>query len=320
MFTLLIVIHSAFATSSFYHPNDIASISTEFARASEATSQQFTERASRANAIAGALTDYEEGLDLLGDRATAEQRARQQELKLQFNREFVVVTTFANMMAADFDNEFSSAMLRAIDAIAPSAVECLAMIPSASALPGIEVPLKKNDKCIGQNINEAVAKHMDTDAALTAAIDEIAALEWPMITLEPLSQPAVGGPSGSIQVLTTLRQIYRKDLAIIREQDEMARLPFQTAIEEGVGVDKLKELEAEASVLTQQTADKRARLAASVLDTSDTVMTKWSKKGFEVPGWCAQPELLGGCGENDRTLEVMKKLIADPKVAKSVGR
>ena len=211
-------------------------------------------------------------------------------------------------------------MQRAIDAIAPQAVECLAMVPTASALPGIDVPLKQNDKCEGQNINKAVAERMDNDAALKTAIDEIAALEWPVITLEPVVQAPIGADGGSVQVLSFIRQIYGKELNIIREHDEMARLPFQTALEERVSMEKLKELETEAVLLTQKTAEKRAELSANALDASEAAMGKWARKGFTPAGWCAQPELLGGCGENDRTIDVINKLLADSKVIKSVRR
>jgi hypothetical protein len=321
MWIIILASVNAMATTSFYHPNDIAAASTEFARASEATSATFSDRASSANAIASALNSYEESLDILGDRAPASERSRQRELKQAFNREFAVLSAFASTMAEDFDNEFTVAMDRAIKVVAPDAIECLAMVPkTASALPGIDVPLQKNDKCIGQDVNATIAALMDKDPLLLAAINEIAALEWPKISLEATAQRAIGAQNGSIDVGKFFRQVFRRELNIIRENDEMARLPFQTAIEEGVSLEKLKSLELEAVQLTQKTAEKRAELSASVFTASELLMSKWAKKEGEAAGWCANPELLGGCEGADRTKEFLKRLVEEPKFIKALSQ
>jgi len=320
MLIVLLATLNAWATTSFYHPNDIAAASTEFSRASAATSQIFSDRASQASAIAGALNVYEEALDMLGGRVNSAERARQKELTQTFNREFAVLSAFAGVMAEDFDQELTAAMDRALQTIAPGAVECLGMVPAtAAALPGIDVPLKKNDKCIGQAVNTAVAALMDKDSALIAAIDEIAALEWPAITLEPVAQTPARADGGTVDVARFFQQIYARELNIIREHDEMSRLPFQTAIEEGSSVDKLKQLELQAVQLTQKTTQKRATLCRPVFESAEAFMTKWNKKGFEPYGWCANPQLLGGCVGEDRTKEILKRLLEEPKFVKAVS-
>jgi hypothetical protein len=321
MFALLLATLNALATTSFYHPNDIAAASTEFSRASATTSATFSERASQANAIAAALNNYEEALDMLGDRTAATERARQKELAHTFNREFAVLSAFASAMAEDFDQVFTEAMDRAMNTVAPQALECLAKVPAtAHVLPGIDIPLEKNEKCVGQNINRAIAGLMDKDPALIAAIDEIAALEWPAITVELVEQAATGTGNGSIGIIRFFGQVYGRELNIIREHDEMARLPFQNALEEGASIDELKKLELTAIQLTQKTAQKRAALCSSVIEASELLMSKWGKKDFQPAGWCANPEILGGCTGDDRTKEMLKRLLDEPKFIKSVSQ
>ena len=99
----------------------------------------------------------------------------------------------------------------------------------------------------------------------------------------------------------------------------MSRLPFQTAIEEGASLEKLKMLEQQAVQLTQQTAQKRGSLCKPVVEATEWLMTKWAKKGFEPAGWCANPEILGGCEGEDRTKELLKRLVDEPKFIKAVS-
>ena len=152
---------------------------------------------------------------------------------------------------------------------------------------------------------------------MSAAIDEILGLTWPEMALETEAQAPVGGDN-HIRVSPWLRSVAGKQLTKIDREDEDARLEFEAALEEGESKDALRKLVSKAKAVTEQTARKRAALAAPILSASDGFLAKKAKKTGSTVGWCANPALFGGCSGDDLTDTAGKELSADKKVAKAL--
>lgn len=306
------------APVGYWHPQDLAARSERFAEANDAAASTYEEVARRSDTFARALRDYRVALDLLGDRADPLERERLEALEKEFNRQQAVIRAFADTFVEDFDTEFSAAAERARAALGGTIEECRGTVEDGPRVPGIRPRTKPNPACKGDDLNAELARRVDTDAELKAALDEMLALEWPQLKLDVRFVSPVGGGERHVSVLGLFQEAAPDALRAIEQADDRARLPFEAAIEEGATPDQLAAKVAEARKITEQTAAKRAALAAPVLDAADRHFAKAEKKGEVPTGWCAQPQVLGGCTTHDETDPLVPRLLADKKVKKAL--
>lgn len=300
-----------------FDPNDIAGASKLYAEAGGSAGQTFQELDDRQSSIAGALRDYQQALDLLGERAPAAERERLDALEKEFNREQAVLGAFASTMMEDFDLEFTAAMERAIAAEGGDLVQCERMVASGPSLPGIPQRKSENPDCKGEDKSPAIAARMDADPALQKAVGEILALEWPALTIAEAPQAPVGGGSQWLGVTPFFQRHLRQALVRIQQADEEAREPFWAAIEDGATKEERQQLLDKARQIDQVTANARRDLAAPILAAVDEATAKLvKKKKAEPTGWCANPALFGGCEGKDVTLSLGGEVAADKKVAR----
>ena len=298
-----------------YTPGDTAANSALYAKAAEVAGTRFRDHQARSEAVALALDEYRTGLDLLGDRALADDTARLDRLSKQFARERAVLQAFATAMMEDFDGVFQAALARALPA---DAVQCQARLPTGPALPGMPAPMEDNPDCTGEDLNRSLGAAMDADPVLNAAIEEILALEWPEITIDAAAQQPVGEAERWISVTPWFRGAAGGALKAIDRADEQARLPFEAAIEQGADKAALQSMVDDARKVTEATAGRRAALAAPILLAAEAWSAKRSKKGNPGVAWCANPALLGGCVGEDASASAGAELRADKKVAKAL--
>jgi hypothetical protein len=291
-------------------PSAIAQASALYREASEKAGGTYAERERAAEAMAAALTAYREGLDLLGDRAPAAERERLEALQKRFNREVGVLRAFADTALEDFDAVFSDAMQRAL----PRGTKvCEGTIPDGPALPGMPARTRPNPDCPGADRSADVARAMDADPALRAAVTEILALRWPELTVDATPQAPVGGATW-IGVQPFARALLRDRLAAIDRADDAARVPLAAALEEGLDGADTAALVAQGRAITEQTARARAAAAAPLLAAAEA---RGPKVGIADPGWCANPAALGGCTGQPAPDAAIQGLRADKKVLKS---
>jgi hypothetical protein len=302
----------------FYHPADVAGSSALYAKAADHAGTTFNDLSSNAEAVAEALSAYEEGLDLLGPAAPAGERARLDELRTSFNRERAQLEAFAGYMIEDFDAVFVASLERGVNALGGELTECEAMIPMGPSMPGIRPRYEANPACAGEDVNAKLSALMDSDPILRKEIDEILRLEWPAITIPAAPQPVIGGAERYVGVRPLMRQGANAAMTAIDRADEDARLPFEAAIEDEASLEERARLVQEAKLVTAKTAAARAQTAAPVLAAASAALEKWAKKGEPATGWCANPELLGGCDGDDATVSLLPRLLDDKKVQKAL--
>lgn len=309
--TLLALLALAAAEPGRASPSDIANASALYAQASEKAGGTYADRERRAEAVAAALTSYREALDLMGARAPATERARLEDLQRAFNREVGVLRAFADAALEDFDEVFSTAMQRALP---PATKVCEGQVAAGPALPGMPGRTRENPDCTGPDRSAEVARAMDADPRLKAAVTEILGLEWPAITLIPEPQAPIGG-SRWIQVQPLLRSLTGARLKAIDRADEEARVPLAAALEEGFDKAEAAALIEQGRAITQRTAKDRAALAAPILTA---IEGRAPKLGATDLGWCANPELLGGCAGAAAGAAIERAIRDDKKVRKAL--
>ncbi|TNE84320.1 MAG: hypothetical protein EP330_29315 [Deltaproteobacteria bacterium] len=295
-----------------FHPDDIAAQSEAFARASEAA-PKYEEAEADSRMLAQALTTYEENLDLLGSRAPEGARERLDTLRTTYGREQAELQSFAGALMEDFDTVFTAAMERAVAAY-PDAQMCARTVRKAG-LPGMPGKEEANPECQGDDLSADIAKAMDGDAQLAAQVDELLAREWPTMTSPEDAQAPIGASERWVTVDRFFGEAAGETLRAIRQADEDARLPIAAALEEGK--DPASQLDA-ARKITEQTAAKRAALAAPFWAAIDKAVAKRVKKGNDPIAFCANPVELGGCTGENASAELTEVLLADKKVGKLV--
>lgn len=314
MLALLLSLAALAEPVGFAHPADLVEHSALYTKAAEKAGATFQEREATSEALGLALDRYETALHLLGDRAPEVELERLAELRKQFNRERAVLQAFAQAVLEDFDQEFTRAMKRAMP---EGATLCRAEKASGTTLPGMPTRTAPNPDCEGPDLNRDVAVRMDSDPALTSVLDEILAAEWPEFSLDTTAQAPIGGAPW-IQVEPFFQQIAASRLKAIARADEEARIPLASAIEEGADKEALQELQATARAITQRTADARASLGDPVFDVVEKRASKYGDKGSTAPGWCANPERLGGCTGEPAPAALARGLQSDKKVGKAL--
>ena len=312
---LIALLTLASADDGYWHPNDIMPISAAFRQINEGALAPFDERNGRAEQIGNALERYQQGLDLLGDRASDEEQARLDELEKTYRRERAVLEAFANTFVADVDETFQQAVERALATAGENAVICEREIATGPRVPGMRVRTQPNPACTGTDLNETIAAALDADPKLQADIDEIMALEWPAFTVEAQPVPPVGDAGRHVQVYPLFRKGAPKALRAIRNTEDDGRLEVQAAIEQGAEGGDLDKLKTLSDQLAARSAATRASLSAPVLAAAEKAMEK--SGGL---AWCAAPPLFGGCQGDDQSDELIGRLLDDRKVAKAFDK
>jgi hypothetical protein len=305
----------AASAGGFYHPDDVAQASKQFASASERLSAPVDALQSQMDGYAAALRAYREGLDLMGARAPAPERDRLDALEVSYNRQHQAAQVFVDHLVTGFDEAFVSAKDRAVHGLGVPAVECERQIADGAQVPGMRPHLKANPACTGEDLNAKIAAAMDADPALTQALDDLLSAKFPQVALESDPQAVVGDGARWVSIEAVARAGARAALARIDAEDDTARSEIDALIEGGGTAADLTAKQADAEKITAETAAKRAALGAPLMAAGDKALAKWAKSDGAT-GWCAQPAALGGCAGTDATSEVVPKLLADPKVGK----
>ncbi len=314
MWLFALVVTAVAGPTGYYHPFDLGQTSVLFREASNGAMGGMEEQSRNSVLMSRSLQNYQQSLDLLGDRAPAAERERLDKIEAAFNRDFAVLQAFADTVIEDVDTEFKAAVERAIATLEATAVECEREIQDGPQVPGMRARMKPNPECKGEDLNEKLAEVLDADPALKAAVGEITAMQWPKITVPADAVDPIGGPR-HIHTREFFMAGARDAMIAIDRADDEARLVFEAAIEEG---EDLSAYVGAAKKVTAETAAKRAALAAPVMEAADGVLAKWVGKGEKPTGWCANPEALGGCNGKDATKELTERLLGEKKVEKAL--
>ena len=309
MLTLGFLISTALA-GSYYHPRDVAAASKVYGSATDAVAPEYAKRSEQSEAFANGLRRYEVALDLLGDRASAEDREHLKALRTRFLRQQAVLRDFASQMLADYDAVFSASLDTALKGV-PGAESCgKTKIVKSPGKPARQVP---NEQCQGEALNAALAAKMDQDPALAKAVAEISARTWPNFDLPPSARAPIGGADRWIDADRFFGSIAAEKLKVIQRDDDKERRAFPYDLKK-ISAEERARFTEQSREITSATAAKRAALAGPILATAEPLLEKWAKKDKATTGWCAVPSVFGGCTGEDATDELSARLVADKRM------
>ncbi|MEM6931660.1 MAG: hypothetical protein AAF602_32315, partial [Myxococcota bacterium] len=221
---------AAASVTGHYHPEDIMVRSKVFASASERLSGVFEERSRSLRQLALALVTYQESLDLLGARASEAERARLAELRRDYARQESEIQFVADGVVEDFDSAMGAAMERATKSFGQTQ-RCRARLATGPRLPGMPVRDEPNPECRGRDLNNDIAKAMDTDDALSTAVDQVLGRDWPSVTIPEVPQAPLGGSVTEwIMVHDLLMAGAKSALKGLTNRDDEAREAIDAAL------------------------------------------------------------------------------------------
>lgn len=302
-----------------YHPDDIAAQSQRFAQAAEVMGPAFEQIQTDLSRVGADLQDLERNTAFVGPAAPEALAAWTETTRRAVTGQYLQIQRHVDLLQEDYANVFSDAVNRAIASVGANytLTECTQSSSISSMLR--RSSSGGSTTCTGDNLNAAIAAHIDEDGALADDLAEINAIPWPTISIEPAPQPvhAVTG-TGQYISLSTLAAAYldrRADVHLENFEDALA--PLEDGLNEG-----------DSAALEQAAALKEAYLAAlatdggALMEALNTFLTKAGRRAPEMldVGLCANPSNLGGCPGEDITAQLMPQLEQDGKFQKAMSR
>jgi hypothetical protein len=310
---LLLVSPALAAAPGHWHPTDLAPLSTRFAETSSKLQVVLEDRESTAKTLADALLEYEEALDLMGDRATVAERTRCDAMQEQFKDHRLELQTFAEHLVEDYDAAFRRAVAKAAGPGFADLQECPSKIATGPSLPGMPGASSPNPDCEGPDLNQTFAKAVDADPDLERDLAEVLSRNWPEIEIRSEPQPPVDGTRW-LMVRDLVVAVAKDTLTGIENSDSLARLDLaQRAAEtDAAGLVGLRD---ELAKIETKTSDSRAALGGPILEAADGVLAKKAPG----TGWCANPRALGACTGDDAGADTLSTVAANKKVKKAAA-
>ncbi|MFH1464530.1 MAG: hypothetical protein ABIO70_09090 [Pseudomonadota bacterium] len=301
---------------AYYHPDHVGPHSALFQRSSAVMAEKFDTVQGAMARVSPSLVALDLEAALVSRRAPEEYRRYAEELRRESNGQMHRVQAFVDTMVEDFEVTFKAAMGRALPQVSEGyqLVECAAT--------GIHAMLGRT-QCAGEDLNPALAKAMDRDPALAAALAEIEGLTWPAFTVTGRPQPVLPltGVGSYLRVDALADALVASQIAAARARLDEALEPVQAAMEEGETPAERKAA-LDRALQLRDLYDRELGLVGDELITAvEGSLVRLENKGVPPAlGLCANPVGFGGCTGNDVTEQVLPLLLADKKLIKALVR
>ena len=184
--TWFIATHSSAlaGTPAFYHPDDIAAKSAQFAAASDAVGPRYEAGDKQVEQLGKATGRLEVGTALLGAKASPELQTWTSDTRRQLTGQYMRLQKHVELIGDDFSHVFGAALSRVLPTVAAGkdAKECAAS--------GVAAMMHRTD-CSGEDLNKALAEAIDKDTQLQKDLKDILSVEWPTVAIPPQAQAVV---------------------------------------------------------------------------------------------------------------------------------
>jgi hypothetical protein len=300
--------------AAYYHPDDVAKVSTVFNAAAEQLGPMFEARQAELHEVGASLEELELGVALLGPSCPEPTRAWALETRKQLTAQFLLVQKHVDGVQDGYSQAFGDALARALPKVpgGSTATECQSR--GASFGPTVA----RSTSCSGDDLNVAIAKAIDADPVLQKAVADLNGAAWPDLAATPAAQPVVPitGDANWMNLGAVAKALVPE---LLRAQKDSLEADLEELQEE------LESRDPQALVKAQAKKDAYlAKLAANgttlraLID--EAVRAHEKKKGTRAVGYCANPAGLGGCSGTEATAAILAELRADPKFTKALDK
>jgi hypothetical protein len=298
--------------AAYYHPDDVARVSTVFNAAADRLGPMFDEHQAQLTKVGTSLEELELGVALLGPSCPESTRAWALETRKHVTGQFLIVQKHVDGIQDGYATAFGDALTRALPKVpgGVTATQCQTKGPSFGPAMG------PSTSCSGDDLNGAIAKVIDADPVLQKAVADLNGAAWPGLAAAPAPQPVVPitGDANWMNLGAVAKALVPETLSAAKDSLE-ADLE---GLREGL-------LSRDPQALAAAQAKKDAYLAK--LTASGTTLrallddaVRGKKKGTPAIGYCANPAGLGGCPGTEVTDAMIAELRADPKLTKAIDK
>lgn len=309
---LLLLASLAFAADppAYYHPDDVARASQQFASLSAYMTPQFEAREGEVSRASAGLARMEVAVGMLGAEAPTALTRWYEDARRDLTGQSLAVQRHADRSAEASSQAFGAALARALPVVGAgySVRECGAS--GVAAMMG-------RTTCGGENLNARLAAALDADAALAKAIAPLARETWPGIALPdtPLAAaPLQAGRATSARWVDGARIAEALVGGRIDGARERAARDADAARENG----DAKAVKASRDAWMEQLAADGVVLREITGNALDRAAKREPK--LATAGWCTNPRVFGGCTGEDVTLLALEALQKDKKLAKALKK
>ncbi len=309
---LLFLASLAFAADppAFYHPDDVARASQQFASLSANMTPQFEAREGEVSRASGGLARMEIAVGLLGAEAPTTLTRWYEDARRDLTGQSLAVQRHADRTAEASSAAFGAALERALPIAGAgySVRDCGAS--GVAAMMG-------RTTCGGENLNAKLAAAIDADATLAKAIAPLAKETWPAIALPdtPLSAaPLQAGRATSTRWIDGARIAEALVGGRLDAARERAAREADAARENG----DTKAVKASRDAWMEQLATDGIVLREVTAHALDRAAKREPK--LATVGWCTNPRVFGGCAGEDVTMVALEALQKDKKLAKALKK
>jgi hypothetical protein len=237
------------------------------------------------------------------------------DLRRESNGQLHRVQAFVDTLVDDFEVTFEDALERALPAVSEGyeVVQCEAQ--------GIHAMLGRT-RCTGEDLNPALARAMDRDPVLVAAVAEIEALPWPAFAVagRPQSVLPLTGVGNYLRVDALASALIGRPIEAARERLDASLEPVQATMEEGETQGEREAALEQARQLRDLYDRELGLVGRDMIAAVEASLGRLQKKGVPPAlGLCANPQGLGACTGTDVTDQVLPLLLADKKLLKALA-
>lgn len=287
---LFFVLSALAGEPAFWNSEGVASQSALFGRAQSRDARGFEGAQAQLEAKKRAVAALDLGVALVGSPPALRDAATDARRKLA--GQFLRLQRHADLLATDYEQTFGAAVQRALPTVGKglSVVECTP--PS-----GIQALMRRSSaSCAGTDLNAALARAIDADPVLQAAVEELLEVEWPSIELPAIrgTVVALSGSARSVDAASLARKLRPEEV-------QAAQDAYEAAIEQLDGLDSEDEAVKKAAIAKAEAA--RAAWSHQVAAVGTGLWPEAKKKlsaaKYGDVGVCPVPAALGGCGVED---------------------
>ncbi|MEL6346486.1 MAG: hypothetical protein AAFV53_25470 [Myxococcota bacterium] len=315
LFTLTLTANAG--SPAYYHPDDVAAKSERFRSAASKTAPDFEKAQSDLSRLGKQMEQMELAVSMLGDQAPESLKMWSAETQRTVNGQYLQIQRHVDLLQEDFSTIFGDALNRALIPLGTGTD-----VEECSPGGGISSMMRRGNAsggCEGADLNPTLARALDQDPQLAAALDEIYGIPYPPLGVTPKEQPSIPlTGSGKTVQLALVARVFMNDRITQRlEVFEASLAPLE------------RELSANESSAIEEAASLKAAYAQALAEDGqvlqDAMAASLSKAAKKEPMFgeialCANPEALGGCSGEDVTREVVAFLKSDRRFQKAQSR